>query len=169
MRFSLLALPLTLLLTTTLSAPTMRSRLTAEDIVNIRDAISEYAFIVDRQTLNDLSNVFTSDVQYALPGATLNGLTAVKNAFGPVLAGKRSQHAMSSVVVDSSAANAAVSQSYFTATFFGAEPQAGVAHGVYDDSWVKDGMRWLIKKRTLTYLVCCFALSTYAVEGMSLR
>ena len=155
MRFSLSSGAALLLATASLTCavPTPKSKLSAEDMVNIRDTISEYAFTVDSQALDGLANVFTADVKYALPGAVLNGIDAVKGAFGAALRGKKSQHAMSSTTINSNAPNTATSKSYFTATFFGVEPDAAVAHGVYDDKWVKDQMNWLISERTLTYIV----------------
>ena len=127
------------------------------DELDIRNKLSLYAFAVDNKDFSNFDQLFTKDVSVDYVGQTYTDLAAFTTFLDTSVAGKVTQHAISSTVVDtSSGATTPNSTSYVVATFLGQGNQTGTSlalYGKYLDSWVKDEGAWRIKRRVLTLFV----------------
>ena len=126
--------------------------------LQIRNKLSLYAFAVDLKNYDLLAEVFTVDAvsDYALP-EPLKGLVALQDFLSCQLAGKVTQHAISSTVIERPPARQTLfSRAYFQATFLGQGSFTGqtlVIYGYYTDDWVLDCENWKISNRVLTIFV----------------
>ncbi|KAM0797088.1 hypothetical protein BDR22DRAFT_975616 [Usnea florida] len=128
--------------------------------LQIRNTLSHYPLAIDGKDFAALSLVFTQDVvaNYSAPLGVLNGLASVMSTLEASLAAVRTQHALSTQVVEILESEAAArSLTFYTATHFGVGVYYGqvvYAYGQYQDDWVRIccSDEWRIKNRTLVYM-----------------
>ncbi|KAL8899003.1 MAG: hypothetical protein Q9207_006418 [Kuettlingeria erythrocarpa] len=101
----------------------------AQDELQIRDKLALYAYAVDDKKFDLFDQIFTADVKAVYSDAEadqFDNVDALKSYLANAVAGQVTQHAISSILVQtSSGAKQTNSTSYFVATFFGQGDLAG--------------------------------------------
>ena len=136
------------------------------DIEDIRQTVSEYAFIIDARAFDSLSDIFTTDAvaNYSEPLGVLSGVETIKTTLSAALAQfPGTQHLLGSQRIRLCNTTTAISATYFRAAHFlngtvGAvalldDSTILTAYAQYQDSWVKSDGLWKIKYRNVVYMV----------------
>jgi hypothetical protein len=147
-----------------------RQRLTSAtsliDIEDIRQTLSEYAFIIDARAFESLSDIFTTDAiaNYSEPLGVLSGVETIKTTLSAALAQfPGTQHLLGSQRIRLCNTTTAISATYFRAAHFLNDTVGAVAllddstiltaYAQYQDSWMKSDGLWKIKYRNVVYMV----------------
>lgn len=141
------------------------------DIEEIRQTLSEYAFIIDGRTFDALSDVFAANAtaNYSEPLGVLAGVETIKTTLSAALAQfPGTQHLLGSQRIRLCSKSTAISATYFRAAHFlnatvGAtetvdDSAVFSAYAQYQDSWVKRDGLWKIAYRNVVYMVSHSAL-----------
>ena len=136
------------------------------DVEDIRQTLSEYAFIIDARAFDSLSNVFTTDAiaNYSEPLGVLSGVETIKTTLSAALAQfPGTQHLLGSQRIRLCNTTTAISATYFRAAHFLNDTVGAVAllddstiltaYAQYQDSWVHIDGLWKIKYRNVVYMV----------------
>ncbi|KAG9200389.1 hypothetical protein G6514_007061 [Epicoccum nigrum] len=146
-----------------------RQRLTSAtsliDIEDIRQTLSEYAFIIDARAFESLSDIFTTDAiaNYSEPLGVLSGVETIKTTLSAALAQfPGTQHLLGSQRIRLCNTTTAISATYFRAAHFLNDTVGAVAllddstiltaYAQYQDSWMKSDGLWKIKYRNVVYM-----------------
>ncbi|KAF2995254.1 hypothetical protein E8E13_003482 [Curvularia kusanoi] len=135
------------------------------DVEDIRQTLSEYAFIIDGRAFDFLSDIFTANAtaDYSAPLGALTGVEKIKATLSTSLAQfSGTQHILGSQRIRLCSKTTAISATYFRAAhFFNATVGATalvddsallVAYAQYQDSWVKQDGLWKINYRNVVYM-----------------
>ncbi|KAJ4987126.1 hypothetical protein SVAN01_07414 [Stagonosporopsis vannaccii] len=137
------------------------------DIEDIRQTLSDYAFIIDARAFSSLASIFTPDAvaNYSAPLGVLRGVSAIETTLSAALAQfPGTQHLLGTQRIRICDKDSAVSATYFQATHFlqpnatagatGVADDSGVlyAFAQYQDSWVKRDGLWKIGYRNVVYM-----------------
>lgn len=136
------------------------------DVEDIRQTVSEYAFIIDARAFDSLSDIFTTDAvaNYSEPLGVLSGVETIKTTLSAALAQfPGTQHLLGSQRIRLCNKTTAISATYFRAAHFLNDTVGAVAflddstiftaYAQYQDSWVKSDGLWKIKYRNVVYMV----------------
>ena len=102
-------------------------------IVEIQRTLNTFSLAVDAHNFSLLSSVFSTDAtaNFGDWSGELNGLANISTALQRTLQGRKSQHALSTQVVDFSSPSQASATSYLQGTFFGQGNLTGQIHTTY--------------------------------------
>lgn len=102
-------------------------------IVEIQRTLDTFSLAVDAHDFSLLSSVFSTDATANFGGSSgeLNGLANISTALQTALKGQKSQHALSTQVVDFSSPSQANATSYLQGRFFGQGNLTGQIYTTY--------------------------------------
>jgi len=124
-------------------------------VLAIQAAINRYPPSIDLKKYEGLAKVFTQDAVFDLSADNLGvwtGLPAIQGNLSVVLAPLRSQHSLSTQVIDVLVNDRANVTTYFTAKHWGSNNRVHTGYGLYEDVVVNTDAGWRICYRNLVFM-----------------
>ena len=136
-------------------ADELTERVAAE--LEVRNVISRLALLADQGDLDEYLEHFTEDAVWAFPDAVRTGRAEIRagavdrRAGGVTGPGTNTRHVITTVAVEVEGPDVASADSYFL--FFQATATAPTLFnmGWYHDTFVRQGGRWLLARRQITF------------------
>jgi ketosteroid isomerase-like protein len=127
--------------------------------IAITKTVNAFSFAVDARPISTFEDIFTQDAELNLTitGSQKRGLEAINNYFAELLPPYQTQHNFGTQRIDiNEDGRSATAITSFTGMFWGAEngsPVYGLYFQQYNDTLVEINGKWLISKKTVSFMV----------------